>query len=136
MGACHHISRAKIIIKTNINENKNIIDNSDTTSKISQISLNSKDKNKLNTSRSNSSSNSTCAQIIPTSNPYCFSLPTTIGEIEIPILVERNESIIIKINSNNEINNINNTLSFLLNESPVNFIGYHNYKFNNANIGS
>ena len=138
MGACYHISRAKIIIKANISENKNIIDNSDTTSIISQISMNSKDKNKLNSSRSNLSSNSTCAQIIPTSNPYRFSLPATIGEIEIPISVERNEIIIIKFNSNNnkEINDINNTWTFLPNEPPVNFLGYPNYKFNNANIGS
>ena len=61
-------------------------------------------------------------------------MPAILGEIEIPILVEKNEKIMIKIN--NEENNKNNLWSFLSNEKPVNYLGYQNYKYNNINIGA
>ena len=134
MGACYNLSRTKTIIKANIQENNknNII--SDLASK---NSLNSKSKIKYDSSHSNISSNTTCTQINQMSNPnqYIFYLPATLGEIEVPILVERKEKIIIKLNQNN--NNEKDVLwSFLPNEQPVNYLGYNNYKYNKANIGS
>ena len=136
MGACHNLSRTKAIIKANIQENNknNII--SDLASK---NSINSKLNIKNDSSHSNISSNTTSTQINQNQksnlNQYFFYLPATLGEIEVPILVERNEKIIIKLNQNN--NNTKNILwSFFPNENPVNYLGYNNYKYNNENVGS
>ena len=107
MGACNNLSRKKTTIRANILDNNKSSTNSDLISKMSHTSLSSKNQIKLDTTHSNLSSNSTCAQIYPSSDPYFFTLSATIGEIEVPILVERNEKIIIKIN-----NNENNYWSF------------------------
>ena len=131
MGACQSISRVKATIKANTMDNNTDI-KSDLTSKISQTSYNS--KNQTTRSNLNYSSNSTKAQIFPSNNSYTFGLPATLGEIEIPILVERNEKIMIKIN--NEENNEKNLWSFLINEKPVNYLGHQNYKYNDINIGA
>ena len=131
MGACQSISRVKATIKANTMDNNTDI-KSDLTSKISQTSYNS--KNQTTRSNLNYSSNSTKAQIFPLNNSYTFGLPATLGEIEIPILVERNEKIMIKIN--NEENNEKNLWSFLINEKPVNYLGHQNYKYNDINIGA
>ena len=80
------------------------------------------------------SSNSTASCVYTPHSSITFIIEATIGETEIPIFVEKNENIIIKINENN--NNINNTWSFLQNEKPVNFLGYPDYKYNNVNIGA
>ena len=104
MGVCQNISRAKGTIRANAKEkNKNYI-NSEIASKFSQTSYYS--KNQTTRSNLNLSSSSTKAQILPTSNPHTFEMPAILGEIEIPILVERNEKILIKIN--NDENNKNN----------------------------
>jgi hypothetical protein len=132
MGACQSLSRAKATIKANAKDNNNTDIKSDLTSKISQTSYNS--KNQTTRSNLNYSSNSTKAQIFPSNNSYTFGLPATLGEIEIPILVERNEKIMIKIN--NEENNEKNLWSFLINEKPVNYLGHQNYKYNDINIGA
>ena len=132
MGACNNISRAKATIRANSKENNKTDINSELTSKMSQTSYNS--KNQTTRSNLNYSSNSTKAQSFPSNNSYTFGLPAMLGEIEIPILVERNEKIMIKIN--NEENNENNLWSFLKNEKPVNHLGYQNYKFNGINIGA
>ena len=63
-----------------------------------------------------------------------FNIEAIIGEIEIPIFVEKNENITIKINDKN--NNSQNNWSFLKNESPVDYLGYPQYKYNNNNIGA
>ena len=132
MGVCQNISRAKGTIRANAKEkNKNYI-NSEIASKFSQTSYYS--KNQTTRSNLNLSSSSTKAQILPTSNPHTFEMPAILGEIEIPILVERNEKILIKIN--NDENNKNNCWSFLINEKPVNYLGYPNYKYRNINIGA
>ena len=114
MGACNNLSRKKTTIRANILDNNKSNTNSDLISKMSHTSLSSKNQIKLDTTHSNLSSNSTCTQIYPSSDPYFFTLSATIGEIEVPILVERNEKIIIKIN-----NNENNYWSFLKNEKTV-----------------
>ena len=137
MGACHNLSRTKPIIRANIQENTK---NNLTSDLASKNSLNSKSNLKYDSSRSNISSNTTSTQINQKSNPnqYIFYLPATLGEIEVPILVERKEKIIIKLNqTNNNNNEKKNTLwSFLPNENPVNYLGYNTFKYNNANIGS
>ena len=131
MGACQTIPRAKATIRANAKDNKTDI-NSELTSKMSQTSYHS--KNQTTRSNLNYSSSSTKAQIFPSNNSYTFELPATLGEIEIPILVERNEKIMVKIN--NEENNENNLWSFLINEKPVNYLGYQNYKYNVINLGA
>ena len=95
------------------------------------------------TSPSNISSNSTCVQTNPLSKPQNFTIEATIGEIEIPIIVEKKEKIIIKINQNIENNKLNknndspqNKWSFLKDENPVNYLGHNNYKYKNINIGA
>ena len=117
--------------------NKNKIEEVDLTSKLSSLYAN----NKYDTSPTNISSNSTCVQTCPLNKPIDFTIEATIGEIEIPILVEKNEKIIIKINQNNDNNNKKNLLeqnmwSFLKNEKPVNYLGYNNHKYKNINLGS
>jgi hypothetical protein len=67
-----------------------------------------------------------------------FRLEATLGETEIPIYVEKNEtfSIIISQNNNN-INNISQEVwSFIQNENPIDYLGYPNYQYNNINIGA
>ncbi len=118
------------------NKNKKI-EETDLTSKLSSLYAN----NKYDTSPTNISSNSTCVQTCPLNKPIDFTIEATIGEIEIPILVEKNEKIIIKINQNNDTNNKNNLSeqnlwSFLRNEKPVNYLGYNNHKYKNINLGS
>jgi len=135
MGACHNLSRTKPIIRANIQENTK---NNLTSDLASKNSLNSKSNLKYDSSRSNISSNTTSTQINQKSNPnqYIFYLPATLGEIEVPILVERKEKIIIKLNQTNNNEKKNTSWSFLPNENPVNYLGYNTFKYNNANIGS
>ena len=117
--------------------NKNKIEEVDLTSKLSSLYEN----NKYDTSPTNISSNSTCVQTCTLNKPIDFIIEATIGEIEIPIMVDKNEKIIIKINQNNDNNNKKNLLeqnmwSFLKNEKPVNYLGYNNHKYKNINLGS
>jgi hypothetical protein len=70
-----------------------------------------------------------------TSSPPTFNIEATIGEIEIPIYLEKGENFSIIIEAIN--NNISqNKWSFLQNENPVDFTGYNNYQYNNINIGA
>ena len=135
MGACYNLSRTKPIIRANIQENNK---NNLTSDLALKNTLNSKSNIKYDSSRSNISSNTTSTQINQKSNPnqYIFYLPATLGEIEVPIFVERKEKIIIKLNQNNNDNTKKNLWSFLPNENPVNYLGYNNHKYHNANIGS
>lgn len=82
---------------------------------------------------SNVSSNSISSPFYTPQSHLIFNIEATIGEIEIPIYIEKNENIIIKIN---EKNNSKNTWSFLPNENPIDNLGYENYKYKNTNIGS
>ena len=161
MGVCQNIPKTRANLRTNNLKNKekneiseslslsnNIeelkhskknrkIEETDLTSKLSSLYAN----NKYDTSPTNISSNSTCVQTCPLNKPIDFTIEATIGEIEIPILVEKNEKIIIKINQNNDTNNKNNLSeqnlwSFLRNEKPVNYLGYNNHKYKNINLGS
>ena len=118
------------------NINKNIQDTEDS-SKTSSLYI----INKFETTPTNISSNSTCVQTIPLNKPQYFTIEATIGEIEIPIMVEKNEKIIIKLNQNNENNNkINiseqNMWSFLKDEKAVNYLGYKNHKYKRINLGA
>jgi uncharacterized protein YkwD len=64
--------------------------------------------------------------------PHCcltFNIEATIGEIEIPIYVDKNENIIIQINPQS-------SWSFLPNENPVNYLGYQKYQYKSHNIGA
>ena len=64
--------------------------------------------------------------------PHCcltFNIEATIGEIEIPIYVEKNENIIIQINPQS-------SWSFLPNENPVNYLGYQKYQYKAHNVGA
>ena len=165
MGVCQNIPK-KINLKVNeINNSKNqkkldrnseihkdkefiefpiinkIIQDTESNSKISSLYINNKFDNKFETTPSNISSNSTCVQTNPLNKPQYFTIEATIGEIEIPIIVEKNEKIIIKLNQNNENNNkINiseqNMWSFLKNEKPVNYLGYRNHKYKRINLGA
>ena len=78
--------------------------------------------------------NSNTTRIDTSHSSRNFNIEATIGEIEIPIFVEKNENIIININDNN--NNIQNCWSFLKNEKPVDYLGYPQYKYKNINIGA
>ena len=80
------------------------------------------------------SSNSNTTRIDTSHLTRNFNIEATIGEIEIPIFVEKNENIIIKINDNN--NNSQNIWSFLQNEKPLDYLGYPQYKYKNNNIGA
>ena len=165
MGVCQNIPK-RINLKVNeINNSKNqkkldrnseihkdkefiefpiinkIIQDTESNSKISSLYINNKFDNKFETTPSNISSNSTCVQTNPLNKPQYFTIEATIGEIEIPIIVEKNEKIIIKLNQNNENNNkINiseqNMWSFLKNEKPVNYLGYRNHKYKRINLGA
>ena len=160
MGVCQNIPKTRANLRTNnlnnkekneISEslslsnnieefkhpNKNKIEEIDLTSKLSSLYAN----NKYDTSPTNISSNSTCVQTCTLNKPIDFIIEATIGEIEIPIMVDKNEKIIIKINQNNDNNNKKNLLeqnmwSFLKNEKPVNYLGYNNHKYKNINLGS
>ena len=79
------------------------------------------------------SSNSTATRIYSPNSPKIFNIEATLGEIEIPIFVEKNESITININDNNNIQNI---WSFLKNEQPIDYLGYRKYKYKDYNIGA
>ena len=84
---------------------------------------------------SNLSSNSSRMLTTPNeSSTLNFILEATIGEIEIPIYVEKNENIMIIIKPINT-DNSHNIWSFLPNENPVSYLGYPNYQYNNYNIG-
>ena len=165
MGVCQNIPK-RINLKVNeINNSKNqkkldrnseihkdkefiefpiinkIIQDTESNSKTSSLYINNKFDNKFETTPSNISSNSTCVQTNPLNKPQYFTIEATIGEIEIPIIVEKNEKIIIKLNQNNENNNkINiseqNMWSFLKNEKPVNYLGYRNHKYKRINLGA
>ena len=80
------------------------------------------------------SSNSTATRIYSPNSPKIFNIEANLGEIEIPIFVEKNENITININYNNNIQNI---WSFLKNEQPIDYLGYPNYKkYKDYNIGA
>ena len=96
MGACHNLSRTKTVIKANINDNNK---NNITSDLASKNTLNSKTSIKYDTSQTSNSSNITSAQLNQVPNQYFFYLPATLGEIEVPIMVERKGKIIIKLNS-------------------------------------
>ena len=132
MGACQSISRQKSTIKAKIKEGGTNDITSDFTSKHSQTSYNL--KNQTTRSNLNISSNSTKIQNFPTPNPFSCSIPATLGETEIPILVERNGKITIKINQNNK--DEKNLWSFISKEKPVDYNGYSNYKYKGINIGA
>lgn len=78
---------------------------------------------------SNISSNSISSPSCTPQTYLIFKIEATIGEFEIPIYIEKNENIIIKINENNK-------WSFLPNENPIDYLGYENYKYKDINIGS
>lgn len=80
------------------------------------------------------SSNSNTTSIDTLHSYRNFNIEATIGEIEIPIFLEKNENLIIKIKDNN--NNSQNNWSFLKNEKPVDYLGYPQYKYKNNNIGA
>ena len=151
MGVCQNIPKFKPSMKTNaqINDKHKNLQNTniskktketDQTSKVNYSSLYT--TNKLETTPSNISSNSTCVQTNLLNKPQFFTIEATIGEIEIPISVEKKEKIIIKINQNFENNNNKSDIlppnhwSFLKNEKPVNYLGYNNHKYKNINIGA
>ena len=162
MGVCQNIPKIRTNLKANnINnrKNKNKLDsNSETLNDKEFIQFPIIDKNiqdtelsfktsslyinnKFETTPLNISSNSTCVQTIPLNKPQYFTLAATIDEIEVPIIVEKNEKIIIKLNQSNENNNkINvpeqNMWSFLKNEKSVNYLGYNNHKFKSINLGA
>ena len=165
MGVCQNIPKRINLIANDINNSKNqkkfdrnseihkdkefiefpikdkIIQDTESNSKTSSLYINNKFDNKFETTPSNISSNSTCVQTIPLNKPQYFTIEATIGEIEIPIIVEKHEKIIIKLNQNNENNNkINiseqNMWSFLKNEKPVNYLGYRNHKYKSINLGA
>ena len=86
---------------------------------------------------SNISSNSTRSHMITprSSSPPNFTIEATIGEIEVPIYLEKGENFSIIIEPTND-NISQNKWSFLQNENPVDFTGYNNYQYNNINIGA
>ena len=162
MGVCQNIPRLKKTMRNNIKDNntyhykfhKNVrtsipsgyVNNqemksnyleSDYTSKISSLYTYN---NKYESGLSNISSNSTCVQTAPINKPQFFTIEATLGEIEVPIIVDRKENIIIKTNQKNENNNniriTDNMWSFLKNEKPVDYLGYNNHKYKNVNIGA
>ena len=98
-----------------------------------QSKILSSPKNKCGQTTSNLSSNSTFSPIYTPHSSLNFNIEATIGETEIPIYIEENENIIIKINENI---NSKNTWSFLPNENPIDYLGYPNYKYKDNNIGS
>ena len=165
MGVCQNIPNYKSELKENNKINNNrckrlnnkliiVLDDSlqmtntskkyqetDLTSKISNTSLYT--NNKLEKNTSNISSNSTCVQTNPLNKPKNFTIEATLGEIEIPILVEKKEKLIIQINQNvdNNENPQNDNLpqnhwSFFEKEKSVNYLGYNNHKYKNVNIGA
>ena len=87
---------------------------------------------------SNISSNSTRSHMITprTSSPPTFIIEATIGEIEIPIYLEKGENFSIIIEPINHNNISQSRWSFLQNENPIDFIGYNNYQYNNINVGA
>lgn len=166
MGVCQNIPKSRLKIKEKSLNNNNQLDKhnndsvnlpknnfllTDITEKPQESILDSKitfnslhSINKIETSPTNISSNSTCVQTNPLNKHHNFTIDAIIGEQEIPIQVERNEKIIIKINQNlgnNQINNKNdiipfNRWSFFKDEKPVNYLGYNNRKYKNINIGA
>ena len=89
---------------------------------------------KYSKTSSNLSSNSTNVCVATPPSPMNFNIIATIGEVEIPIYVEKDENIIIKINENNT--NTQNFWSFLPKEKPIDFSGYPNYKYKDKNVGT
>ena len=156
MGVCHNFRKGRNTIKVNENnsindknsaekpkeknENKNLvithpndIQYSDYPTQVTESNPYSKISHKApSNSSSNSSHMLTTPNISLSSN---FIIEATIGEIEIPIYVEKNEIIMINIKSMND-NNSQNMWSFFPNENPVDYLGYQNYQYNNYNIGA
>lgn len=86
---------------------------------------------------SNISSNSTRSHMVSPriNSPPSFIIEATIGEIEIPIYLEKGENFSLIIEPNN--NNISEQKwSFFQNESPIDFTGYNNRQYNNINVGA
>ena len=144
MGVCQNFIRKKKRIIT-INE-KNKIDNLMIAHKEVQFSnfptavsdtphskILSSPQNKCGQTCSNLSSHSTSSPICTPHTSLNFNIEATIGETEIPIYVDKNENIIIKIIENK---NSQNTWSFLPSEKPIDYLGYPNYKYKDNNIGS
>ena len=98
-----------------------------------QIKILASQNQKYEKAPSTFSSNSTATRINSPNTAKIFNIEATLGEIEIPIFVEKNENITITINYNN---NIQNNWSFLKNEKPVDYLGYPNYKYKSYNIGA
>lgn len=63
-----------------------------------------------------------------------YKIEATLGEVELPIYVEKNENIIVQINPDD--NNSQITWSFLQKENPINYLGYQNYKYKEYNLGA
>ena len=152
MGACYNDRKRTAIIKA---KNQNFINNNSTSEnqkeKVENKNFNILNNNDIQNSNyptqvtetsplskiipSNLSSNSSRMLTTPNeSSNLNFILEATIGEIEIPIYVEKNENIMIIIKPINT-DNSHNIWSFLPNENPVSYLGYPNYQYNNYNIG-
>ena len=152
MGACYNDRKRTAIIKA---KNQNFINNNSTSEnqkeKVENKNFNILNNNDIQNSNyptqvtetsplskiipSNLSSNSSRMLTTPNeSSTLNFILEATIGEIEIPIYVEKNENIMIIIKPINT-DNSHNIWSFLPNENPVSYLGYPNYQYNNYNIG-
>ena len=158
MGICQNIRKKKNdqVIKANENiknlsnnniktenRNKNLLITHNNDVQLSNINTGSTDaspqskilfspQQKNGQAASTLSSNSTTTRIGSPHSSSFFNIEATIGETEIPIFVEKNENIIIKLNDNN----INSTWSFLKKENPIYFLGYPNYKYKDNNIGA
>ena len=152
MGACYNDRKRTAIIKA---KNQNFTNNNSTSEnqkeKVENKNFNILNNNDIQNSNyptqvtetsplskiipSNLSSNSSRMLTTPNeSSTLNFILEATIGEIEIPIYVEKNENIMIIIKPINT-DNSHNIWSFLPNENPVSYLGYPNYQYNNYNIG-
>ena len=158
MGICNSVNpNRKSVIKVNENDKKN--DNNSgkndytnlATSHINEVQYSNNrtnftdgspqskivfsPKEKKIKTPSNLSSNSTCSQINSTCISQNFILEAVIGETEIPIYVDKNEPIIIKINqNNNNYEDKDNNWSFLVDENSLSFLGHPNFKYKNKNI--
>ena len=124
----------------NKNINKNIQNN--TNQNIIKINKNSNSKNiennnieikkqKSNKKKINIEINDEKNTIIDNnfSNEIEFTLEATLGEIELPVYLKKNQTFeIIILNEQEKWN-------FLSDEEPVSFLGYQNLKHNNFNIG-
>jgi uncharacterized protein YkwD len=147
MGVCYNFKKRKKTIKINENNNDSVKLGKNENNKILIIShinefqysnfptavSESNPQSKIRFSNENgqthSNLSSASSQMI---TPHCcltFNIEATIGEIEIPIYVDKNENIIIQINPQS-------SWSFLPNENPVNYLGYQKYQYKSHNVGS